>query len=104
MLVGLAGRGLAQATGVSQSTLSRAERGHAVLPLPEVTAWVGATGMTRVRAGPFCWRWPRRPPARCSLPHRAQQRPGGGPQGGGNTQSRLTCCAVCFGLAAGSIC
>jgi transcriptional regulator with XRE-family HTH domain len=46
MLAGLSGRDLAQATGVSQSTISRAERGHAVLSLPEVTAWADATGIT----------------------------------------------------------
>jgi transcriptional regulator with XRE-family HTH domain len=46
MLAGLSGRDLAQATGVSQSTISRAERGQAVLSLPEVTAWADATGIT----------------------------------------------------------
>jgi hypothetical protein len=34
---GLSGRDLAQATRANQSTTSRAERGHAVLSLPEVT-------------------------------------------------------------------
>jgi transcriptional regulator with XRE-family HTH domain len=46
MLAGLSGRDLAQATGVSQSTVSRAERGQAVLSLPEVTAWADATRIT----------------------------------------------------------
>jgi transcriptional regulator with XRE-family HTH domain len=46
MLAGLSGRELAQATGVSQSTVSRAERGEAVLSLPEVSAWADATGVS----------------------------------------------------------
>lgn len=46
MLAGLSGRDLAQATGVSQSTVSRAERGQAALSLPEVTAWADATRIT----------------------------------------------------------
>jgi transcriptional regulator with XRE-family HTH domain len=46
MLAGLSGRQLAHATGVSQSTVSRAERGEAILSLPKVTAWANATRIT----------------------------------------------------------
>ena len=45
MLAGLSGRELAQAAGLSQSSVSRAERGASVLSLPEVTAWADATGL-----------------------------------------------------------
>ena len=45
MLAGLSGRELAQAAGLSQSTVSRAERGESVLSLPEVTAWADTTGL-----------------------------------------------------------
>ena len=37
---------LAQAAGLSQSAVSRAERGESVLSLPEVTAWADAAGVS----------------------------------------------------------
>ena len=46
MLAGLSGRELAQAAGLSQSTVSRAERGASVLSVPEVTAWADASGIS----------------------------------------------------------
>ena len=46
MLAGLSGRELAQAAGLSQSAVSRAERGESVLSLPEVTAWADAAGVS----------------------------------------------------------
>jgi transcriptional regulator with XRE-family HTH domain len=49
MLAGLSGRELARAAGLSQSAVSRAERGESVLSLPEVTAWAGATGASEDR-------------------------------------------------------
>jgi transcriptional regulator with XRE-family HTH domain len=42
-LAGVSGRELARSAGLSQSAVSRAERGESVLSLPEVTAWAGAT-------------------------------------------------------------
>ena len=46
MLAGLSGRQLARAAGLSQSAVSRAERGESVLSLPEVTAWADAAGVS----------------------------------------------------------
>jgi transcriptional regulator with XRE-family HTH domain len=46
MLAGLSGRQLAQAAGVSQSAVSRAERGASALSIPEATAWADATGIS----------------------------------------------------------
>ncbi len=43
-LAGLSGRQLAQRIGISQSKVSRAESGSALLSLPEVAAWAAATG------------------------------------------------------------
>lgn len=43
-LAGLSGRQLAQRIGISQSKVSRAESGSALLSLPEVAAWASATG------------------------------------------------------------
>jgi transcriptional regulator with XRE-family HTH domain len=45
MLAGLSGRQLARAAGLSQSAVSRAERGESVLSVPEVTAWADAAGV-----------------------------------------------------------
>ncbi|WP_054814798.1 helix-turn-helix domain-containing protein [Nocardia arizonensis] len=48
-LAGISGRDLATRVGISQSTLSRIETGHAVPSLPQVTAWsreVGASAET----------------------------------------------------------
>ena len=44
-LAGLSGRHLAQATGISQPTISRIERGESVPSLREVAAWADATGV-----------------------------------------------------------
>jgi transcriptional regulator with XRE-family HTH domain len=46
MLAGLSGQKLAQAAGLSQSAVSRAERGESVLSLPEVTGWADAAGVS----------------------------------------------------------
>lgn len=43
-LAGLSGRQLAQRIGISQSKVSRAESGSALLSLPEVAAWAAAAG------------------------------------------------------------
>jgi transcriptional regulator with XRE-family HTH domain len=43
-LAGLSGRQLAQRIGISQSKVSRAESGSALLSLPEVAAWASAAG------------------------------------------------------------
>jgi transcriptional regulator with XRE-family HTH domain len=43
-LAGLSGRQLAQRIGISQSKVSRAESGSALLSLPEAAAWASATG------------------------------------------------------------
>jgi len=42
-LSGISGRELAQQIGISQSKVSRAESGSALLSMPEVTAWASAT-------------------------------------------------------------
>jgi transcriptional regulator with XRE-family HTH domain len=42
MLAGLSGRQIAQATGLSQPTVSRVERGESVPSLPELIAWADA--------------------------------------------------------------
>lgn len=43
-LGGVSGRELAQRIGISQSKVSRAESGSALLSIPEVAAWASATG------------------------------------------------------------
>lgn len=50
-LAGLSGRQLAQRIGISQSKVSRAESGSALLSLPEVAAWAAATGASHELAG-----------------------------------------------------
>jgi transcriptional regulator with XRE-family HTH domain len=45
-LGGLSGRQLAQRIGISQSKVSRAESGSALLSIPEVAAWASATGVS----------------------------------------------------------
>jgi transcriptional regulator with XRE-family HTH domain len=44
MLAGLSGRQIAKATGLSQPTVSRVERGESVPSLPELIAWADAAG------------------------------------------------------------
>jgi transcriptional regulator with XRE-family HTH domain len=44
-LAGLSGRQIALATGISQPTVSRIERGESVASLREVTAWADAAGV-----------------------------------------------------------
>ncbi|MFD0000296.1 helix-turn-helix domain-containing protein [Nocardia sp. NPDC127526] len=43
-VAGISGRELAKRVGISQSTLSRIEAGHAVPPLPQVLDWAEAVG------------------------------------------------------------
>ncbi|QLY29649.1 helix-turn-helix domain-containing protein [Nocardia huaxiensis] len=43
-VAGISGRELAKLVGISQSTLSRIEAGHAVPPLPQVLDWAKAVG------------------------------------------------------------
>ena len=49
MLAGLSGRQIAQATGLSQPTVSRIERGASVPSLPELTAWADAAEVSEDR-------------------------------------------------------
>jgi transcriptional regulator with XRE-family HTH domain len=49
MLAGLSGRQIAEATGLSQPTVSRIERGASVPSLPELIAWADATGLNEDR-------------------------------------------------------
>jgi transcriptional regulator with XRE-family HTH domain len=48
-LAGLSGRQIAQATGISQPTVSRIERGESLPSLPDLIAWADASGATEDR-------------------------------------------------------